>query len=281
MITEQEIKKYFKKRKTDSHKGDNGIVLVIGGSTDLIGAPALAGMSTMACLRSGIDLCIVAAPEKAGLVINSFTLDLIVKKFKGDFFTRKHMKKILALEKKSDAVLIGPGLGEEKQTFSFVKEFVKKSKKKLVIDADGIKACAGMKFKGNVLLTPHEREFEIFSGKKITGKTLKEKIKLVKKTSANHNCVILLKGKTDIISDGKKVILNKTGNAGMTVAGTGDSLAGLCVGFGALGLSLMQAAETGAFVNGKVGDSLYKKMGYSYIASDFAKEVPFWIKKLV
>ncbi|MFH1392041.1 MAG: NAD(P)H-hydrate dehydratase, partial [Candidatus Diapherotrites archaeon] len=176
---------------------------------------------------------------------------------------------------------IGPGLGEEKQTQLFVKEFVKKRKKKIVIDADGIKACAGMTFKGNVLLTPHEKEFEIFSGEKISGKTLNKKTKIVKAIAIKHNCVILLKGKNDVISDGKKIILNKTGNAGMTVAGTGDSLAGLCVGFSALGLSLMQSAEAGAFVNGKIGDSLYKKMGFSYIASDFAKEIPYWIKKLV
>ncbi|MCR4335601.1 MAG: NAD(P)H-hydrate dehydratase [archaeon] len=280
-ITETKVKKFFKKRKTDSHKGDNGIVLVIGGSTDLIGAPALAGMSTMACLRTGIDLCIIASPEKAGLIINSFALDLIVKKFKGDFFTKKHLKKINELEKKADSVLIGPGIGKEKQTNEFVKEFVQKNRKPLVIDADAIKACAGMKFNGAVLLTPHEKEFEIFSGKKLYGKNINEKIKLVKETSLKHKCIILLKGKTDIISDGKKTTLNKTGNAGMTVAGTGDSLAGLCVGFNALGLDLFQAAEAGAFVNGKIGDLLYKKMGYSYIASDFAKEVPYWIKKLL
>jgi len=280
-ITEKEIKKFFKKRKTGSHKGDNGKVLIVGGSTDLIGAPALAGMSTMACLRTGIDLCVVAAPEKAGLVINGFAPDLIVKKLKGDFFTKKHLKKIIKLEKKADVVLIGPGIGQEKQTISFVKEFVKKSKKPVVIDADAIKACTGMKFPGNVLLTPHEKEFEIFLGKKVSGKNFTKKIKLVKETALKHHCVVLLKGKEDIISNGENVLLNKTGNAGMTVGGTGDSLAGICAGFSALGLSLFDSAVAAAFVNGKIGDKLYKKMGYSYIASDFAKEIPFWIKKLV
>jgi len=280
-ITEQEIKKFFKKRKTDSHKGDNGKALIIGGSTDLIGAPALAGMATMACLRTGIDLCTVIAPEKAGLIINGFAPDLIVKKVKGDFFTKKHLNKIIAIEKKSDVVLIGPGIGQEKQTITFVKEFIKKSKKPIIIDADAIKACVKMKFNGAVLLTPHEKEFEIFSGKKLFGKTLTEKISIVNTIALKHKCIILLKGKTDIISNGKQFVLNKTGNAGMTVGGTGDSLAGLCTGFTAQGLSLFDSAQASAFVNGKIGDKLYKKMGYSFIASDFAKEIPFWIKKIV
>ena len=280
-ITEQEIKKYFKKRKADSHKGDNGTALIIGGSTDLIGAPALAGMSTMACLRAVIDLCYVAAPEKAGLLINGFAPDLMVKKLKGDYFTKKHLKHVLVLEKKADVVLIGPGIGLEKQTISFVKEFVKKSKKPIIIDADAIKACAKMKFNGAVLLTPHKKEFELFSGKKLFEKTLTEKISIVNMIALKHKCIILLKGKTDIISNGKQVVLNKTGNAGMTVGGTGDSLAGLCTGFTAQGLNLFDSAKASAFVNGKIGDKLYKKMGYSFIASEFAKEIPFWIKNII
>jgi len=280
-VFEAEIKKFFKKRKLDSHKGENGKALIIGGSEELIGAPALAGMSTMACLRSGVDLCIVAAPEKAGLLINGFAPDLIVKKLKGDFLAKKHLKQVQTLAKKVDSILIGPGIGKEKQTIAFVKDFVKKNKKPLIIDADAIKACAGIKFKGQVMLTPHAREFEIFSGKVLFGKKMNEKIKIVKKTAAKHNCIIILKGKNDIISDGEEVFINKTGNAGMTVAGTGDSLAGLCVGFSALGVDLLKAAKAAAFVNGKIGDKLYKKMGFAFIASDFAKEIPSCIKKII
>jgi len=278
-INEKELKLFFKKRPKDSHKGQNGVVLVIGGSKDFIGAPALAGMAALSCLRTGIDLCIIAAPEKAGYVINTYSPDLIVKKFKGEYLTKKHLKKILELEKKCDCVLIGPGLGLEKQTIQFVQGLVKKSKKPLVLDADAIKACSGMKFSKKVLITPHNKEFEIFSGKKIKRKTLKQKIELVKKTALKHNCIILLKGKIDIISNGEKIIFNKTGNAGMTVGGTGDILSGLCSGFIGLKLDLFDSAKAAAFVNGKIGEKLYKKKGYSYIASDFVKEIPFWIKK--
>jgi NAD(P)H-hydrate repair Nnr-like enzyme with NAD(P)H-hydrate dehydratase domain len=97
------------KRNTGSHKGDNGRVLVIGGSRDYVGAVALAGL---AALRSGADLVTIAAPEKVGWVINALSSDLIVKKFKGDDFCASRAKDILKLEKGFNAVLIGNGYSD-------------------------------------------------------------------------------------------------------------------------------------------------------------------------
>jgi len=230
-IKESQLKKLFKKRKSNSHKGENGKVLVIAGSDEFSGAPVLVAMSALACMRTGVDLCYVLTPEKTGFVVNTYSPDLIVHKVSGQKLTKKHLKKVLELEKKVDSIVIGPGLGREKSTMSFAREAVKKTRKPIVIDADAIHAFSKMKFRGSTLITPHEKEFEIFSGEKISGKNLHEKILIVKKVSLKHNCVILLKGKTDIISDGKKIVLNKTGNPGMTVGGTGDVLAGLCAGF--------------------------------------------------
>lgn len=280
-IKEAQLKKLFKKRKSNSHKGENGKVLVIAGSDEFSGAPVLVAMSALACMRTGVDLCHVLTPEKTGFVVNTFSPDLIVHKVMGQKLTKKHLKKALELGKKVDSIVIGPGLGRKKATMSFVREVVRKTRKPIVIDADAIHAFSKMKFRGNTLITPHKKEFEIFSGKKITGKTLEQKKKMVKEAAAKHNCIILLKNPIDIISDGKKIVLNKTGNPGMTVGGTGDVLAGLCAGFSALGLSLFDTAKSAAFVNGKIGEKLFKKKGYSFIASDFLNEIPFWIKKLV
>jgi hydroxyethylthiazole kinase-like uncharacterized protein yjeF len=273
-------KSCFKKRKSDSHKGDNGKVLVIGGSADFVGAPALAAMSSLSALRAGTDLVTIVAPEKAGYVINTYSPDLIVKKLDGKNLEKKHLKEILKLGEKNDVVLIGPGAGQEKHTKSLVKELVKKIKKPLVLDADALKACSGMKFKGNVLVTPHEKEFEILFKKKTAGKKIEEKKKMVKTAAKKYNCIILLKGATDIISDGEKTILNKTGNAGMTVGGTGDVLAGLCAGIAAQGNSLFNSAVCGAFANGLIGDRLFKKLGHGMIASDFVQEIPVVLKVL-
>lgn len=281
-LTEKKVKSFFtKKRRLDSHKGQNGVVLVIGGSENLVGAPALAAMSALASLRSGIDLCIVAAPEKVGWAINTYSPDLIVKKLPGKNFSKKHIKKILSLSKKSDAILIGPGMGKEKSTLALARGFVARNKRPIVIDADALRACVGMKFTSPTIITPHANEFLDFSGKKISGKKLGEKIALAKQVAKKHNCVVLLKGRVDVISDGKKVFLNRTGNPGMTVGGTGDILAGICTGFLALGAKPLHAACAAAFINGKIGDSLLKKMGYGFIASDIIPQIPFWVKKLV
>ena len=277
----QKIKKFLKPRNTNSHKGDNGRVLVIGGSDELAGAPALAAMAALSTLRSGVDLCTVAAPQRAGWAINKYSPDLIVKKLPGSIISTRHVKMLLAMEKNADATLMGPGAGREKATLLAIKRFVRNSKSRLVLDADALRACAKMKLKNKALITPHAKEFEIFSGVSLEGMGIMGKVRAVKMAALKYNCTILLKGKIDVITDGKTVFLNRTGNAAMTVGGTGDVLAGICAGFCALGADFVQAAAAAAFVNGKIGEKLYGKMGYSLIASDFIPEIQYWIKKIV
>jgi len=261
-ISKRDIK--LPKRNSKSHKGDNGKVLIIGGSRDYTGAVALAGL---AALRSGIDWVTIAAPEKTGYAINALSPDLVVKKFKGDDFCVNRAKDILKLEKEFDAVLIGNGIGMHAK--SFVKKYVNETKKPLVIDADAIKAIKLQDTK-NAILTPHKREFNILlKNSKLTKTNYKKHLK---------NNIILLKGPVDQIITKTKTYYNKTGNAGMTKAGTGDVLAGLCIGFLGQGLSLLQSAINAAYFNGLAGDILLKKKkGFTYLASDLVEE----IKKLV
>jgi NAD(P)H-hydrate epimerase len=273
-------RKCFKKRKKDSHKGENGKVLVVGGCNDYVGAPALAAMAGLACMRTGVDLVTVLAPEKPGFVINSYSPNLVVKKVKGGFFAPTHMKKILEESRKADAVLIGNGMGMNTKTVSLVRAVVGKIKSPVVIDADAIKACKGMRFRGNVIITPHKREFEIFSGKKIAGlKDISELAKVVKSTAAKQRCIVLLKGRIDIISDGKEVLLNRTGCEAMTAAGTGDVLAGIVAALIARKNPLLDAAAAAAYINGKAGEGVAKKIGYSLVASDIIEKLPSTIKK--
>ena len=111
-ITKKDIK--LPKISPSSHKGDNGKVLIIGGSRDYVGAVALAGL---AALRSGVDWVTIAAPEKVGYAINALSPDLVVKKFKGDDFCASRAKDILKLEKDFNAVLIGNGIGMHAKSF--------------------------------------------------------------------------------------------------------------------------------------------------------------------
>ncbi|MEK6941366.1 MAG: NAD(P)H-hydrate dehydratase, partial [archaeon] len=264
-VTSKQAAKCIKKRDPGSFKGQNGKVLVIGGNDDLIGAPALAAQSALAVLRSQTDLVTVLAPKKCGFVINTYSPDLIVKKVDGKFFSERHLKIALENAEKADAVLIGPGLGLNEQTKKFVKKFAEKNHKPLVVDADAIKALAGHRFSHKAIITPHQKELEIFCGKKIGAK----KELTAKETAKKYNCVVLLKGRIDIISDGNIAFYNRTGNAGMTVGGTGDVLAGFCAAFAAKGTKLLDAAVCAAYINGLVGNCLKKKFGYGFIASDF------------
>ena len=253
--------------KKDSHKGQNGEVLIIGGSEDYIGCLALAGL---AALRTGVDWVTIAAPEKVAWAISSLSPDLITKKCRGKYFTLKNYKQIKDLAEKHDVVLIGNGIGKNKETKIFVKKVVKKIKKPLVIDADGIKAIS-LDDTDNAILTPHHKEFELLlKNTKITENQIKNKIK---------NNIIIKKGKIDFIITKDKTLKNKTGNEGMTKGGTGDVLAGLAAGFLAQKLSPLQSAINAAYLNGKIGDYLKKKKGYSFIASDLIKDYNSIIKK--
>jgi NAD(P)H-hydrate epimerase len=249
------------KRKEGSHKGDNGRVLLIGGSKEYAGAVALAGI---AALRSGADMVVVAAPEKVAWAINTIYPDLITVKLKGEYIEEKHLKTLLELAKKSDAVLIGNGIGLNKGTQKLVKAIVKSVNKPIVIDADAIKAIRLNDIK-NAILTPHKKEYEIF----LVNSKLRES--QAKRLLGNN--VIVLKGRIDEIITAKKTYYNKTGNAGMTVGGTGDILAGLCAGFVSQGLSLTLAAIDATYFSGYAGDNLKEKKGYTYIASDVAEEI--------
>ena len=272
------------KRDPKSHKGDNGKVLVIGGSRDYVGAVALAGL---AALRSGAEWVTIAAPEKVGWQINALSPDLIVKKYRGDDFCASRAKDILKLSQEFDAVLIGNGIGMHAK--SFCRKFVSECKKPMVIDADGIKAIEIWGI-DNSIITPHIRELEILLEnskidkgiiKKITNKKLpiEKRSLLIKKVLnnkklKNKNVIILLKGPVDAIISKDKIKYNKTGNAGMTKGGTGDVLAGLCIGYLAQTKNLFQSACIAAYINGLIGDILLKKKkGFTYLASDMVEEI--------
>lgn len=278
-ISESQIK--LPKRSLKSHKGDNGKVLIIGGSRDYVGAVALAGL---AALRSGVDWVTIAAPEKVGYAINALSPDLVVKKYKGDDFCAARAKDILKFEKNFDAVLIGNGIGMHAK--SFVKKYVKETKKPLVIDADALKHISvGMV--DNLILTPHTGELKILlenskMDKPLIDKIINKKLSINKKALLikkilnryNKKIILLLKGPVDAIISKEEIIYNKTGNAGMTKAGTGDVLAGLCIGFLGQGLSLLQSAINAAYFNGLAGDILLKKKkGFTYLASDLVEEI--------
>ncbi|MFH1786148.1 MAG: NAD(P)H-hydrate dehydratase [archaeon] len=247
-------------RDPDSHKGQNGVVLVIGGSSTFVGAPILAAL---AAARSGADGVILAAPERVADAAKQWP-DLITIPLKGNALQSQHLSEIKDQIAKADVILFGPGAGLLPETQDFASQLAKKADKPLVIDADGIALLA--KFKPKALWTPHHKEFETLTGKSPGEQNVK--------SSAKQFGTILLKGRTDIISDGERTKLNNTGNPGMTKFGTGDVLAGLAAGLYAQNKNAFEAACAAAFANGAAGDRLFKEYGYGFLASDLLNEIP-------
>jgi len=262
-------------RPSESHKGDFGRLLVIGGNETYSGAPALVAE---AALRTGVDLAYVAAPEKTAYAISSLSPDLITVKLKGEHLNPDNVSMLESYLKKVDAVALGPGLGlhsETKKAVKMVTDAVEKAGKPLLLDADGLKAFAGFKRKLGVplVLTPHAGEYAILMGEKPPD-VLKEKAVEVQKAASKLDAVILLKGSVDVVSDGKRVKLNFAGNPGMTVGGTGDVLSGIVAALLAQKADPFEAAVAGAFVNGAAGDFVFEEKGAHMVASDLVGWIP-------
>jgi len=264
-----------KPRQPESHKGDFGRLLVIGGSETFSGAPALVAL---AALRTGVDLAYVAAPEKTAHDVSSTSPDLITIKLDGTHLNIGNMPTLKAYIAAVNAIVLGPGLGlhvETREAVKAVVEAVESAGKPLLLDADGLKAFAQFKRKLNVplVLTPHTGEYAILTGKTLPT-DLTQKVSEVQKTAAELGSVILLKGAIDIISSEKRFKLNFAGNPGMTVGGTGDVLSGIVGAFLAQRNDPFEAAVAGAFVNGAAGDFVFDEKGYHMVSTDLINWIP-------
>ena len=262
---------YYPVPKETSHKGQNGTVLVIGGGP-YVGAPVLAGL---AAYRIGADLVHIATPKGSYVPIASQSADLIAHCLSSEVLVKEDVPKLLGIADLADAVLIGPGLGRDQRTVEAVREFIKDCRSPLVIDADAIKALAGetaILRKCAGVITPHAREFVILSGKELPS-DIDERGQCVRDFAQDVSMTVLLKGRTDIISDGHHWRLNHTGNPSMTVGGTGDILAGNTVGLLSKGIDPFYAARMAAFVNGLAGDRVFEEVGYGLMASDLLDKV--------
>lgn len=265
----------MKPRSPETHKGDFGRLLVIGGSETFSGAPALVAL---AAYRVGVDLVHVGAPVKTAYAVSSMSSDLITIKLDGDHVNPRNIAALEPYLEKSTAVAIGPGLGLHRETVEFVKEIVNRIEAKkipLLLDADGLKAFAEFKrkVKSPMVFTPHAGEYKILTGREVP-QALEERAEEIRKTADELGVVLLLKGHTDMISDGKRVKFNFTGNPGMTVGGTGDVLSGIVAAFLAQGIDPFEAAVAGAFINGAAGDFVACDKGFHMVASDLLEWIP-------
>jgi NAD(P)H-hydrate epimerase len=256
-----DVQKVYK-RFDDAHKGMHGRILVLGGK----GYTGAVSLTSLACYYAGADLVTTVVSPEVKEVVASFSPNLIVRSID---FKLSSLETLEELMKKHHVAVLGMGVERSDEFRDFVEEFLKlDTVKKVVLDASAL--TKDVPEDVECIMTPHAGEFKLVFGE--------PKIENVKKTARETNSVILLKGKKDVITDGERVRYNVTGNAGMTVGGTGDVLAGIVGAFFALN-DAFWSASAGAFVNGLAGDLCLEEKGYNFTAVDLLEKIPIAIKR--
>jgi len=243
--------------KPESHKGQNGVVLLIGGGQTYHGAPILSALAAMRFC----DLVYFHSTEENAQVLKNMkiaTPNVIC-------VPRRKLSSALS---HSDCVLIGNGMEPDGKTKKLVARILK-TKKKCVLDAAALRVVPLALLHKKAILTPHSVEF-----KAAFGAAAGEKTALA--ASKKFDCTILLKGKTDVIASCGKLSKIRGGNAGMTKGGTGDVLAGLLSAIYSHPSckSPMKAACSASFLNKRAGDMLHRVFGCNFSSEDLAQELP-------
>ena len=271
-ITSKLVKELVVPRLLSSKKGDNGIVLVVGGNRFYHGAPIL---SSMAALRSGTDIVYTAVPRSNIVAVRSFSPNIIAFPMSDDKLTTGSANRLLAMiPKKPHVAAIGMGMTVARQEalHSLINN-LNSDGTRLLLDASSLIPTVLKEICGtDTIITPHAGEYKRIFGQN-AGMDEKERISNVYKYAKEYAITILLKGQADIISDGDRVAINKIHNCAMTVGGTGDILSGLTAGI----LTKMEPYEAsilGVYFNGVAGNLAYDKVGLHMVATDLLDRLP-------
>ncbi|MBI3837702.1 MAG: NAD(P)H-hydrate dehydratase [Planctomycetia bacterium] len=265
-------------RKADSHKGDFGLALLVGGSQGMAGAIALAGMAT---LRSGAGLVKLATPGVCQPTVASFEPSVMTIGLPSDDQGRIAASARAIIAKaaaEATAVACGPGLGRSDELVELVGWLYQTLNQPLIIDADGLYALAQQaevlsKAGGARIVTPHPGEFARLIGRESIQPSERES--LAREFAGRTGAIVVLKGHRTVITDGRQLSLNPTGNPGMATGGTGDVLTGVITALVCQRLSPYDAARLGVYVHGLAGDLAAADLGQiSLVASDLITYLP-------
>lgn len=276
-LTAALARKFMPPRRPDSRKGQNGKVLVLGGSYMYHGAPVLA---SLAALRSGVDLVYTCVPKIITSSVRAISPNLIVIPMVDAKLTRGAANKLLGqVPPDLDSATIGMGLAISDQ--EALKDLIKSlmaQDVRLSLDASAlVNYILPLLPEKNVVLTPHAGEFKRMFGMMPPG-SITQRVSLVANLAKKHSVTILLKGSTDVISDGRQSFVNPKNLAAMTVGGTGDVLSGLVAGMLAKNRKPLESASAAAFFNGLAGRMAQKKNGLHIVATDLIDALPAVIK---
>lgn len=267
------VKNFIPARHDLSRKGDNGKILVVGGSYLYHGAPIL---SSVAALRAGADLVYTCVPKINVVSTRAYSPNLIVVPLVDVKLTRGAVQKLLGIiPKELDSATIGMGLGiQDKEALKILVNSLLDRSVMISLDASALIPEILPEIKNKkVVVTPHAGEFKRLFGE-LPDDEIKQRTMLVQKYAKSNGVTILLKGPTDIVSNGTQTYLNPKNNAAMTVGGTGDVLSGVVAAMFAKNRNPIETAAAAVFVNGKAGYLARQKHGLHIVATDLLDFIP-------
>lgn len=250
------------KRKRNTNKGDYGKAAIVAGSEEYTGAAYLAAA---ACLRAGAGYTALFVPENIFPYYVLKIPEVLLKKF-------ENLNDLLVY----DSIAYGMGMGISRQVADGAVWLIENFSGKLILDADALNSLAKYcsladvfsRKKGDVLLTPHIKEFSRLA-KKSVEEILSKGLGAAKEFAARHGVTVLLKNAVSVIENGEKAFVNERGTAGQAKGGTGDVLSGVIAGLCASGLSVFDGACAGAYVVGYAAEIAGEKISeYSLTATD-------------
>ena len=254
------VRRLFRARPPDAHKGMFGDLAVVAGSEGKTGA---AVMASMAALRIGAGLVTLAVPRSlAGIVASKLTEAMTYPVEDGGrgVFLLSSYEEVREFAAQKDVVILGPGLGREEETMAFARRLFEEVDKPFVIDADGINAFAGHlalldHAQGRVILTPHPGEFGRLVGRS-AGEVNGDRLDMGQRFAAEHKVNLVLKGAPTItFSPDGEAFINPTGNPALAKGGTGDILTGFIGGLASQGYTLTEAGLFAVYLHGYIADT--------------------------
>lgn len=275
------LKRVVQPRRIDSHKGNNGVVGIVGGSRIFHGAPFFA---TMAALRTGADLAYLAVPKLIVSSIRALAPELIVFPLADAKLTRGAADALLKWLPKVDSLVLGPGFGRQNLDGAkkVVSQICLERKVRISLDSEAQNKELFSLIKGkDCVTTPHPGEFKrAFQVE--AGDTLAQKVASVRTKSSEFGLTIVLKGNETVISDGETVYVNRTGSPAMTCGGIGDTISGVIGAFLAstagTDIKSLEIAAAASYVVGLAGSRAAEEKGFHIVASDIIEQIPFVLK---
>jgi NAD(P)H-hydrate epimerase len=264
LLTRAGMRELVTPRSPDTHKGDYGRVLVVAGSRGKTGA---AHLCASGALRSGAGLVTVATPTCCLPIVASLGVEYMTHPLdeSADGVSATAVDPLLEIAR--DVVAVGPGIGQEPATKTFVRALVDRATTPLVIDADGLNAFAGApdRLAGregrDVIITPHPGEMARLVGMS-TDEVQRNRIDVARNFASAHHVYVVLKGhRTVIATPDEKVFINPTGNPGMSTGGTGDVLTGMVAAWLAQLLDAEAACKLAVYLHGLAGDLAETELG--------------------